>query len=192
VTQLPNARPPTPHSSRVLRFLGRRQREARNATISAMPSSATLGELVDERDHEDREGDAGQLEPVEEGQAEQLRVHPVVQRHQQRRNDRQGEQPLQSVPAARQRPVDADRTLPALGEVPRRVDVPLVRIALIGITMVGIALIGIADIRPRRSLNRYGVRPPAHGVDHGNFPSMQSAINNALERDYRRLRLGLP
>src|SRR5947199_10389207 len=92
VTQLPNARPPTPHSSRVWLFCGRRHRAARKpttVTIAKTPAQAPdctwwvaevgmsappPGGQVDDPDDEREHPGPSELHPVEDRKAEQGRL----------------------------------------------------------------------------------------------------------------------
>src|SRR4051812_37039195 len=95
VTQLPNARPPTPHSSRLwMEVAGRRQRAARKPARVMTPSSTqktptsmswlesfmsvpVLRRQVQEGHDDDRDQAGGHLIPVEERDAGELRVDAV-------------------------------------------------------------------------------------------------------------------
>src|SRR5436305_9247593 len=88
VIQVPELRPPRPHSSRWASVSGRRQRAAtkpsaltaRNrmvkTTISAtwflMPSPPVPGQLVHDRGRGHADDDEGKLQPVEAGKAQEL------------------------------------------------------------------------------------------------------------------------
>src|SRR6266496_822488 len=121
VTQFPNARPPSPHSSRVWIVTGRRQRAATKpmtVTRAKIPAkmanctwwSANRGTSgppfrleVHHGDDECGQSDKAELEPVEERQAEQPRLDPVVERGDQWQDDGHEQQPVPSAAPRRVR-----------------------------------------------------------------------------------------
>src|SRR6266516_1676372 len=102
VTPLQKDRPPSPHSSSEWMVSRRRHRAATKPTtvtraktpaktpnwtwwLAKVGMSGPLpGEGVDQRDDQRGEARQGELEPVEERDAQQRRLDPVVERHQQR------------------------------------------------------------------------------------------------------------